>query len=31
MIGKVHNILKDDPNHDLSCEYMQLWPTSINK
>lgn len=31
MIGKIHNILKDDPNHDLSCEYMQLWPTSINK
>ncbi|XP_017108502.1 integrator complex subunit 8 [Drosophila bipectinata] len=30
MIGKIHNILKDDPNHDLSCEYMQLWPTSIN-
>ncbi|XP_039481951.1 integrator complex subunit 8 [Drosophila santomea] len=30
MIGKVHNILKDDPNHDLSCEYMQLWPTSVN-
>lgn len=31
MLGKMHNILKDDPNHDLSCEYMQLWPTSINK
>ncbi|KAH8284495.1 hypothetical protein KR018_000094 [Drosophila ironensis] len=30
MLGKIHNILKDDPNHDLSCEYMQLWPTSIN-
>ncbi|EDW00928.1 integrator complex subunit 8 [Drosophila grimshawi] len=30
MLGKMHNILKDDPNHDLSCEYMQLWPTSIN-
>ncbi|KAM8712151.1 hypothetical protein ACLKA7_012644 [Drosophila subpalustris] len=29
MLGKMHNILKDDPNHDLSCEYMQLWPTSI--
>lgn len=31
MLGKMHNILKDDPNHDLICEYMQLWPTSINK
>ncbi|TDG41538.1 hypothetical protein AWZ03_012044 [Drosophila navojoa] len=30
MLGKMHNILKDDPNHDLNCEYMQLWPTSIN-
>ncbi|ALC42113.1 IntS8 [Drosophila busckii] len=30
MLGKMHNILKDDPNHDLICEYMQLWPTSVN-
>ncbi|EDW74622.1 uncharacterized protein Dwil_GK22022 [Drosophila willistoni] len=30
MLGKMHNILKDDPNHDLNCEYMQLWPTSVN-
>ncbi|XP_073844626.1 integrator complex subunit 8 [Musca autumnalis] len=30
MLGKIHNILKDDPNHDLNGEYMQLWPTSIS-
>ncbi|XP_034651601.1 integrator complex subunit 8 [Drosophila subobscura] len=30
MLGKLHNILKDDPNNDLSCEYMHLWPTSVN-
>ncbi|KAH8300099.1 hypothetical protein KR044_009802 [Drosophila immigrans] len=29
MLGKMHNILKDDPNHDLNCEYMQLWPITI--
>lgn len=31
MLGKIHNILKDDANHDLNGEYMQLWPTSISK
>ncbi|XP_075164917.1 integrator complex subunit 8 [Haematobia irritans] len=30
MLGKIHNILKDDVNHDLNGEYMQLWPTSIS-
>ncbi|KAM7342295.1 integrator complex subunit 8 [Cochliomyia hominivorax] len=30
MLGKIHNILKDDANHDLNGEYMQLWPTSIS-
>ncbi|KAH8370057.1 hypothetical protein KR093_002027 [Drosophila rubida] len=29
MLGKMHNILKDDPNHDLNCEYMQLWPVTL--
>lgn len=31
MLAKIHNILKDDVNHELNGEYMQLWPTSISK
>lgn len=31
LLGKIHNILKDDPNYDLNAEYMQLWPTNISK
>ncbi|XP_054738863.1 integrator complex subunit 8 [Anastrepha obliqua] len=28
-LGKIQNILRDDTNHDLSGEYMHLWPAVI--
>ncbi|XP_067628061.1 integrator complex subunit 8 isoform X2 [Eurosta solidaginis] len=28
-LGKIQNILRDDANHDLSGEYMNLWPAGI--
>lgn len=28
-LGKIQNILRDDTNHDLSGEYMHLWPAGI--
>lgn len=31
LLGKIHNILKDDANYELNGEYIQLWPTSISK
>ncbi|XP_037955324.1 integrator complex subunit 8-like [Teleopsis dalmanni] len=30
LMGKILNLLKEDPNNDLSGEFMQLWPTNIN-
>lgn len=30
LLGKIHNILKDDANYELNGEYIQLWPTSIS-
>jgi integrator complex subunit 8 len=31
LLAKLHNVLKDESNLDINCEYLYLWPATISK
>lgn len=31
LLARLHNVLKDEPNLEIICQYISLWPAVVSK